>query len=183
MPQMSGIEVSKKIRETDPHIVIIGLSANATTKAIQESINAGMNDYLTKPIQFNKLVHSIASHINLPYKVIKRDFLREEKLLSRLEGMAKDRADFTSTTKGLVVDIDNQINLIKNGDYSYETVHSLLNKVIYIGDENLIGETRDIQEFSVEKRNSKIKDALIDLISDWDGLKKQISIILKVDEN
>lgn len=183
MPIMSGIEATQKIREEDPHVIIIGLSANATPKAIKEGIDVGMDDYLTKPIQFNKLLHSIATHVNLPYKVIKRDFLKEEELLSRLEGMSENRSEFIVSTKKLVQEIDNQIEQVENGDYKYDTIHSLLNKVIYIGSDNLMDKTRSIQEFSVEERDSEVKDGLKDLKSDWNELKKEITIILESDEN
>ncbi len=182
MPIMSGIEAAQKIRENDPHIVVIGLSANATTKAIRDGMDSGMNDYLTKPIQFNKLIHSIATSINLPYKVIKRDFLKAEVLLGRLKAMSENKEDFILTTNSLVEEIDDQIKLIEEGDYSYGRIHSLLNKVIYIGNESLIDKTRDIQEYSIDEQYSKIKENFTGIKSDWISLKKDISEILKKDE-
>jgi signal transduction histidine kinase/DNA-binding NarL/FixJ family response regulator len=178
MPKISGIEVTKKIRETDPHIVIIGLSANATTKAIQEGINAGMNDYLTKPIQFNQLLYAIARHINLPCQIVKRNFLKEEKLLSKLEIMSENRNDFLTTVTNLVNEIDSQIELIINGDYSYSTIHSLLNKIIYIGDKQLTEAVKGIQKLSIEEQNSNIEKEIIVVNDYWIILKKKIEVIL-----
>jgi signal transduction histidine kinase/DNA-binding NarL/FixJ family response regulator len=178
MPKISGIEVTKKIRETDPHIVIIGLSANATTKAIQEGINAGMNDYLTKPIQFNQLLYAIARHINLPCEIVKRNFLKEEKLLSKLEIMSENRNDFLTTVTNLVNEIDSQIELIINGDYSYSTIHSLLNKIIYIGDKQLTEAVKGIQKLSIEEQNSNIEKEIIVVNDYWIILKKKIEVIL-----
>lgn len=52
MPVMDGYEATKALREkgfTD--IIIIGLSANAMKEDKQNAIDAGMNDYITKPIK------------------------------------------------------------------------------------------------------------------------------------
>lgn len=184
MPIMSGIEATKIIRANDPHAIIIGLSANATVKSITEGKAAGMNDYLTKPIQFNQLLHSIATHINLPYKVIKRDFINEEdgELLARLKGLSENQEDFVNTTKELILGIDEHIEYIKNGDYSYNTIHSLLNKVIYIENENLLDKTKSIQQYVTTDQHAKIDQEIDDLKSDWNDLKIELKTILSKDD-
>ena len=61
MPIMGGIEAAKLIRFTHadnpPPIVI--LTANATTEAMQVCSEAGVDTYLTKPIQADKLLDTI----------------------------------------------------------------------------------------------------------------------------
>lgn len=61
MPVMGGIEAAKLIRFTHadnpPPIVI--LTANATTEAMQTCREAGVDTYLTKPIQADKLLDAI----------------------------------------------------------------------------------------------------------------------------
>ncbi|WP_225035842.1 response regulator [Winogradskyella sp. SM1960] len=56
MPVINGYEATKKIRNTNKDILIIGLSANVTKEAISQSLNVGMNDYLTKPLSKQKLI-------------------------------------------------------------------------------------------------------------------------------
>ncbi len=55
MPKMSGLEAASAIRSmkrTDAvTIPIIAISANAYPKDIQESLKAGMNAHLAKPIK------------------------------------------------------------------------------------------------------------------------------------
>ncbi|MDD2980314.1 MAG: ATP-binding protein [Hespellia sp.] len=55
MPEMSGLEAARAIRSMDrtdaATIPIIAISANAYPKDIQESLNAGMNAHLAKPIK------------------------------------------------------------------------------------------------------------------------------------
>ncbi|MFP3042132.1 ATP-binding protein [Treponema primitia] len=59
MPGMDGVEATKRIRamEEDRYktLPIIALSANAVTGANETFINAGMNDFISKPIDPNAL--------------------------------------------------------------------------------------------------------------------------------
>lgn len=51
MPIMDGLSATKVIRQTNRKVEIIGLSADAFENAKQDSLAAGMNDYLIKPFQ------------------------------------------------------------------------------------------------------------------------------------
>jgi signal transduction histidine kinase/CheY-like chemotaxis protein len=55
MPELSGIEATELIRINNKTQVIIGLTANATTEHQQTCMDAGMNDFLSKPITPNDL--------------------------------------------------------------------------------------------------------------------------------
>ena len=65
MPKMDGLTATKKIREFNKDIGIIGLSADVTKEAIDEAKGVGMDDYFTKPISFDKL------RMHLPHYLIK----------------------------------------------------------------------------------------------------------------
>lgn len=60
MPVMDGIEASKKIREMNDEyykrVPIIALTANAITGAKEEFLEAGMNDFVSKPIKINDIL-------------------------------------------------------------------------------------------------------------------------------
>ncbi|WP_300667245.1 ATP-binding protein [Desulfoluna sp.] len=64
MPEMDGLEATRAIRcgETCPQIPIIGLTASAGKQDVKECLNAGMNDVITKPIDFERLYIAIATH-------------------------------------------------------------------------------------------------------------------------
>ncbi len=55
MPRVSGIELTKQIREEKNEVIIIGASANAYQENIDEALASGMNYYISKPITLNKL--------------------------------------------------------------------------------------------------------------------------------
>jgi signal transduction histidine kinase/ActR/RegA family two-component response regulator len=72
MPVMDGYEASKIIREkekiTQKHIPIIALTANSTEEDQRKSIEAGMDEYLTKPIKSENLYLNILKYIILNQK-------------------------------------------------------------------------------------------------------------------
>jgi two-component system sensor histidine kinase/response regulator len=63
MPQMSGLEATAEIRRiervTGGHIPIIALTAHAIKGDIDKCIEAGMDDYLSKPIHIKDLLKKI----------------------------------------------------------------------------------------------------------------------------
>ena len=57
MPIMDGLTASKNIRQLpDRHPWIIGLSANAFSESRNAAVSAGMDEYLTKPLQIESLI-------------------------------------------------------------------------------------------------------------------------------
>lgn len=58
MPIMDGYQTTQKLRERegqDKHIIIIGLTAHAMDGDRQRCLDVGMDDYISKPIDFNYL--------------------------------------------------------------------------------------------------------------------------------
>lgn len=68
MPVMNGIEATQKIRalarEDAKTIPIIAMTANAFVEDVQAVKNAGMNDHLAKPLEMNKVIHTIGKYLN-----------------------------------------------------------------------------------------------------------------------
>jgi len=65
MPGMDGYTTTRVIRNIEQYkyLPIIGLSANVMTKDITKGREAGMNDYMGKPINRDKLLQTIAEHL------------------------------------------------------------------------------------------------------------------------
>ncbi|MGL5510623.1 MAG: PAS domain S-box protein [Microcoleaceae cyanobacterium] len=65
MPEMDGIEATQKIRQeaTVSHIPIIALTALTMPADRKKCLEAGANDYLSKPFRLQELVAKIQEHI------------------------------------------------------------------------------------------------------------------------
>ncbi len=64
MPVMSGIEAIKVLRKNNYKGSIVALTANATCEAKQACLNAGSNDYLTKPVNIENLHRITARYLH-----------------------------------------------------------------------------------------------------------------------
>jgi CheY-like chemotaxis protein len=63
MPLMDGLEATTKIKESHPDLPIIALTANAFDSDRQLAIKAGCDDFLSKPVNSEKCLSTIAKFI------------------------------------------------------------------------------------------------------------------------
>lgn len=65
MPEMDGWEATSalKTRPHLSHIPVIALTGHVTTDDIRRAINAGCQDYLAKPVDFDRLLHKVKLHL------------------------------------------------------------------------------------------------------------------------
>jgi len=61
LPGMDGFEAFNVLKNDTltQHIPVIGLSANAMPYDIERGLNAGFNEYLTKPVDMNRLIETL----------------------------------------------------------------------------------------------------------------------------
>jgi len=65
LPNVDGLEVTKKIRSIKNKkgkVPIIGISGNAKNLPEQTFFDAGMNDYLQKPLNYDRLIELVKKH-------------------------------------------------------------------------------------------------------------------------
>jgi CheY-like chemotaxis protein len=63
MPEMDGYEATRRIRQFNNDVIIIAQTAYTFTNDREKSLEAGCNDYITKPISQTELMNLIRKHI------------------------------------------------------------------------------------------------------------------------
>lgn len=59
LPEMNGIEICKNLRKNKIHIPILMLTAKGQTEDKVQGLDAGADDYMTKPFSFDELLARI----------------------------------------------------------------------------------------------------------------------------
>jgi len=63
MPDMDGNETTQKIRAISKKVIIIALTALASSEERNKALNSGCDEYLTKPVKFDELIAVISNFI------------------------------------------------------------------------------------------------------------------------
>jgi len=76
MPGVDGLELQKRIREIDPELLVVMITAYATVETAVRALKQGAFDYVTKPVDPDELSH-------LVHKALEQRRLRAENLQLR----------------------------------------------------------------------------------------------------
>lgn len=89
MPRMNGIEMIQHIRQINPEVAIIVLSAHNEISFLTQTIEAGVDGYLLKPLNVTQLIRTIG-------KVVEKLHLRYENTKNSL--LLKQYENITNTS-------------------------------------------------------------------------------------
>ncbi len=78
LPGMDGVELQKRIKEIDPHIITIMITAYASVDTAVRSLKEGAFDYVTKPIDPDYLTHLVNNAVRQQQLTIENIQLREQ---------------------------------------------------------------------------------------------------------
>ena len=103
MPKKDGIETLNEAKANyllGPDTIVIALTANAVVGARESYINAGFNDYLSKPVEIKTLEKTLATYIrpeDISYlskeDINKAEAIREEELKNNPRGFVNGRLE------------------------------------------------------------------------------------------
>jgi len=93
MPEMDGLELLRRIRESDRKMPVIVLTAHGSIDKAVEAIKLGASDFLTKPVEKAELEHSIAKTLRMA------DLLEENRRLTQAVQRKFDFKGIVGTSK------------------------------------------------------------------------------------
>lgn len=203
MPQMDGIETTLRIREMgrkDPYfavVPIIALTANAMKGVREEFLSSGFNDYISKPIELDKLDDILRAWIPedkqkapaLPPGALLSEHIPED--LQGLPGIDVARGmSYCGTGKAyrktlflFREQIPGRLRRIRQAweegrweDYVIE-VHSLKSAARWIGAMDLGDQAEALEMAGREKDLAKIADNTTDLLEECDALGETLAFL------
>jgi two-component system, NtrC family, response regulator AtoC len=78
LPGLSGIDILKRIKEESPYTSVILVTGNATAESAVEAMKEGAFDYITKPINFEKLKILVAKAVEKSHLIAENLYLRQQ---------------------------------------------------------------------------------------------------------
>ena len=182
LPGRSGLEVFRAHRFMRPsaQIPTIMLSADATERSISESLDAGIDAYLTKPVETRKLLDTIARLADKrptrraagqPRSLVTSAFspgqgppLLDQGTLATLRELDEDGEFFSDLIAGFSRDVDSALNEISNslnaGDYPQlrHALHALEGSARELGALRLVAiaaELKTLKPFELSSPKAK----------------------------
>jgi len=64
MPELSGFQATKMIREKDKRVPIVAMTAKALREDREKCLKSGMNDFISKPVELDKLKKVLERHLD-----------------------------------------------------------------------------------------------------------------------
>ena len=65
LPDLSGLELTKIIKRSNPGIIVVAQTAYVSFSDIQDCLDSGCDDYIAKPIDQTKLFSIIDRYLKL----------------------------------------------------------------------------------------------------------------------
>jgi signal transduction histidine kinase/CheY-like chemotaxis protein len=119
MPIMDGYECTARIRKMEgnkKHTIIIAMTANAMAGDKAKCLEAGMDNYLSKPIDFNTMFRMVETYIHIkPSELeIKQNNIIENNIDKFLLSTGLDEASAQEIYKEFIQRLPNQVQDIKS---------------------------------------------------------------------
>jgi two-component system phosphate regulon sensor histidine kinase PhoR len=110
LPDLMGTEVLARVRERDPDIAVIMITAYASMESAIESLKAGAYDYIKKPIVKEDLLHAVERAIERQILAVRNQLLVQQLKvrIEELKSLSREKEEvFRILDEGLVIMEDN----------------------------------------------------------------------------
>jgi len=190
MPELDGIEATKSIRQMSDksirNVPVIALTAGATKEERDRCVQAGMNDFITKPIDKDKLIGILNTYIlekqeqevkKVRNKIIAAHFDSEKfnsltgndaELTRELFKLAHEQIEQFILLLDVAINTNNK-NDIKN------LAHKLKGTALNMCFDNMTLLAKKI-EMNKQQKQENLKHYLVKLKKEWAMVKKELNL-------
>ena len=194
MPEMDGYEATRRIRDhrtgtLNPHIPIVAITAGAMTGDREKCLDAGMSDYIAKPIELWQLTEAMQKWLRSPAEklhpsappaqtTIEKVFNLED-LLARLMG-DKELAD--KVIAGFLKDVPRQLHTLKkmleegDADGARRQAHMIKGAAATMSAETLRALCAEAQEAATARELSRALALMPQMEKQFELLKAKVKM-------
>lgn len=137
MPRMNGIDLLKHIKETDHSTLVIMMTAYGTIEDAVESLKLGAYDYITKPFDEERLLHTLKKALE-HYHLIKRNIELEKRVKEKetIDGFMGESIPIRRLVETIKVVAKTDLTVLITGetgtgkDLAARMIHSLSNRSV-----------------------------------------------------
>lgn len=184
MPEMDGIEATKILRnELGISTPIIALTANAFKTEIDNCINAGMNDYITKPFSEENLLSTIYKYVKITEKIKDIPSDTNEALydLKNIEFLSRGDENFIQKMLSIfILQTETTIPLVEKAfeKKNYPEIAKLMHKIKpgiqAVGINSIENGIKQLELLAIEQNKE-----LPELYSLFEKIKQTLEIVVK----
>ncbi len=178
MPVMDGYTAVRLMRERSYSMPVIAMTADAMMGAQQQCIDAGYSEYMTKPVDIDKLLERLAEELNgellsekdaeVPIhavieKVNHQYAVTDEKIYSSLTG---SNPKFRQIIKNFIIRLEEQLETIdtawqqRNYNEIKRLAHWLKGSSGSVGFESFVDPARKLEQFAVDQDDTALESAV-----------------------
>lgn len=176
MPVMDGLECTRKIREYEKEknlskVTVIAVTAHAMKGDKEKCLNAGIDDYITKPIEEKVLLNKINKHrINTSNEMKIANIEKLHELLENSTDVGEIVSDFLDYYPHQLLQIKEIANS-KEYEELANSVHKLKGSVTNFDAEQVLDTLKRIETYAKNEDQVSIEKSLIKLEEQLEVLK------------
>jgi len=180
MPVMDGIQATKQIREWESenkngiHLPIIALTAGALKEEQRKALDAGMDEFLTKPIEQDKLQACFNKYLNTNKSLEHIDYPQLLKMVGGDKNILE--ALIQTTIEDMPERIEGLTQAIEEKDIKTTTMiaHAIKGLAANLHFDQMAIIAKDIETKSQNSQFDKIARLLSELKAEWETVLKNL---------
>jgi YesN/AraC family two-component response regulator len=133
MPKMTGQELIEKVKNHSPATVVIVLTGFGSLDTARESIHAGCDEFLLKPLEDVRLIKLMVKRCLHRHRLLMESIVYKQAIHKAAEGLGGPVQTLIIATNGLVLSLKekNTEQILKFADL----VKSELDHIVYVAEE------------------------------------------------